>query len=521
MEKQKKNKRNAKKLLGVIYGRSLVVILLLAFQFGLLIYTVMALQKYAVWVYGLFSLISLFVVIYLVNCDSEPDFKMAWMVPIVIFPVFGGLLYLYVHTQWTTKLIYRRQEALIREMQPLLTQDEQVAAHLKEENPQIAHLAEYSVRTSNFPVYENTGAKYFPLGEDKFEELKIRLEEAREFIFLEYFIVEEGIFWNTVLDILKRKVKEGVEVRMLYDGMCSIMLLPYNYPKQLQEYGIQCKMFAPIHPVLSTHYNNRDHRKILVIDGKYAFTGGINLADEYINQKMRFGHWKDTGVMIQGDAVRTMTLLFLQMWNTESDISEDFSRYIRKEPFRVPEADDGFVMPYGDSPIDKEPMGETVYVDILNRAVDYVHIMTPYLILDYHMIQTLCYTAKRGVEVIILMPGIPDKPYAFLLAKTYYKELIEAGVRIYEYTPGFVHAKVFVSDDQVCTVGTINLDYRSLYLHYECGCFFYKNQIIPDVERDFQQTLAKCRRIESDEWSRQKWWFRVAGRFLRLFAPLM
>ena len=514
-------KRSKKKVFGVIYGRSLMVILLLIVQVALLVYCVLALEDYMVWVYGIFALISLFVVVFIVNSTSEPDFKLVWMVPIVIIPIFGGLLYLFVHTQWTPKLMNLRHTQMLTETRPYLAQDQQVRKHLSEINTQVEKLAVYSETTSGYPIYENTEAVYFPLGEDKFEELKKRLNEAEKFIFLEYFIVEEGIFWDTVLDILKRKVQEGVEVRMLYDGMCSIVLLPYSYPKQLQEYGIQCKMFSPIRPVLSTHYNNRDHRKILVIDGNIGFTGGINLADEYINVKERFGHWKDTAVMIRGDAVKSMTMMFLQMWNITGTQKEDFERYIPSEPFKTPEPGDGFVMPYGDSPVDQEPMGETVYVDILNRATRYVHIMTPYLILDYHMIQTLCYAAKRGVEVAIIMPGIPDKPYAFILAKSYYKELLTAGVKIYEYTPGFVHAKVFVSDDEACTVGTINLDYRSLYLHFECGCFFYQNSVVGDVERDFQETLKKCRKIHMDEWKKLKGRTRLAARILRLFAPLM
>lgn len=514
-------KRSKKKVFGVIYGRSLMVILLLILQVALLVYCVLALEDYMVWVYGIFALISLFVVVFIVNSSGEPDFKLVWMVPIVIIPVFGGLLYLFVHTQWTPKLMNLRHTQLLAETRPYLAQDQEVRRRLSEINTQVEKLAVYSEATSGYPIYENTEATYFPLGEDKFEELKKRLNEAEKFIFLEYFIVEEGIFWDTVLDILKRKVQEGVEVRMLYDGMCSIVLLPYSYPKQLREYGIQCKMFSPIRPVLSTHYNNRDHRKILVIDGKIGFTGGINLADEYINVKERFGHWKDTAVMIRGDAVKSMTMMFLQMWNITGTQKEDFERYIPSASFKTPAPGDGFVMPYGDSPVDQEPMGETVYVDILNRATRYVHIMTPYLILDYHMIQTLCYAAKRGVEVAIIMPGIPDKPYAFILAKSYYKELLTAGVKIYEYTPGFVHAKVFVSDDEACTVGTINLDYRSLYLHFECGCFFYRNSVVAEVERDFQETLKKCREIQADEWKKLKGRTRLAARILRLFAPLM
>ena len=306
----------------------------------------------------------------------------------------------------------------------------------------------------------------------------------------------------------------------MYDGMCSIVLLPYKYPKKLEEMGIRCKMFSPIKPVLSTHQNNRDHRKICVIDGRVAFTGGINLADEYINEKERFGHWKDTAVMLQGEAVQNFTMMFLQMWNVTEKKEENFEKYFtpKSKEFR---RELGYVLPYGDSPYDNENIGEQVYFHILNHAKKYVHIMTPYLILDNEMVTNLTYAAKCGIEVIIIMPHIPDKWYAFVLAKTYYEELINAGVQIYEYTPGFVHAKVFVSDDDTATVGTINLDYRSLYLHFECGTFIYNNQVVRDIEKDFQDTLKKCQRVTITDLRMRGLIETVAGRVLRLIAPLM
>ena len=337
---------------------------------------------------------------------------------------------------------------------------------------------------------------------------------------MEYFIVEQGIMWDSILEILEEKVKEGVEVRFMYDGMCCIALLPYHYPETLQEKGIKCKMFSPIKPILSTHQNNRDHRKICVIDGHTAFTGGINLADEYINQKERFGHWKDTAVMIKGDAVQNFTIMFLQMWNVTEHQKEDYEKYltpVQEELHREP----GYVLPYGDSPFDNENIGEQVYLHILNHAKKYVHIMTPYLILDNEMVTNLTYAAKSGIEVIIIMPHIPDKWYAFAVAKTYYEELIEAGVQIYEYTPGFVHAKVFVSDDDTATVGTINLDYRSLYLHFECGTFIYNNPVVWNIEKDFQETLKKCQKVSVMDLRTRGTVMTVAGRVLRLIAPLM
>lgn len=346
------------------------------------------------------------------------------------------------------------------------------------------------------------------------------LEKAEKFIFMEYFIVEEGIMWNTILEILKRKAAEGVEVRFMYDGMCAFDLLPYSYPKKLQKYGINCKMSNKIRPFVSTIQNNRDHRKICVIDGQVGYVGGVNLADEYINEKERFGHWKDTAVLLRGDAVQSLTMIFLQMWDVDMRGVEPYGKYLTKKADALNEKL-GYVIPYADSPFDHENVGEEVYFHILNHAKKYVHIMTPYLILDNEMLTTLIRAAKSGIEVIIIMPHIPDKWYAFAVAKTYYKELIEGGVQIYEYTPGFVHAKIFVSDDDTATVGSINLDFRSLYLHFENGVFIYDNPEVQKVEEDFQNTLAKCHKVTVTEVRNRGILMKTAGQVLRLVAPLM
>ena len=329
--------------------------------------------------------------------------------------------------------------------------------------------------------------------------------------------------WDSILEILEQKVREGVEVRFMYDGMCSLMLLPYRYPRQMEAKGIHCKAFSPIRPMLCTIQNNRDHRKIVVIDGHTAFTGGVNLADEYINEKPRFGYWKDTAVMLKGDAVKSFTMMFLQMWNIWEKTPLSYEKYLCREipPQSAEASKGGFVMPYGDSPLDHEPVGKYVYVDILYQAKSYVHIMTPYLILDDETINALVFTAKRDVEVIIIMPHIPDKKYAFFLAHTYYEELLDAGVQIYEFTPGFVHAKVFTSDDEKAVVGTINLDFRSLYHHFECAAYMYQNPVVADIEKDFQETLKQCVKITKETCKAYPFYQKIAGKGLRLIAPLM
>ena len=322
-----------------------------------------------------------------------------------------------------------------------------------------------------------------------------------------------------MLEILARKAKEGVDVRVMYDGTCEFSTLPHDYPKRLRKLGIKCKMFSPVTPFVSTHYNYRDHRKILVIDGHTAFNGGVNLADEYINHVEKYGHWKDTAVMLKGEAVKSFTLMFLQTWNIDEKRPE-FEEFLAYPTF-APEKTAGYVIPYGDCPLDQDKVGERVYMDILNRAQKYVHIMSPYLILDGEMETALKFAAERGVEVCLILPGIPDKAAPYALAKTHYASLVESGVQIYEYTPGFVHAKVFVSDDREAVVGTINLDYRSLYHHFECATYMYEVGCIPEIEADFQSTLEKCRKVTPETIRKEKWTRKAAGFVLKTIAPLM
>lgn len=384
-------------------------------------------------------------------------------------------------------------------------------------NPDISGLVKYTNQYGYYPIFRNTQVQYFSSGEEMFITLKEELKQAKEYIFLEYFIIEQGIMWNSILKILKEKIKEGVEVRVLYDGMCSIFQLPNDYFKKLNNLGIKCKVFSPIKPIISTHYNNRDHRKIAIIDGKVAFTGGLNLADEYINAYERFGYWKDNAIMLKGEATTSFTKMFLDMWNIDTKKQEDYSIYYHKYSIK----DNGFVLPYGDNPLDEESIGENIYLHIINTTHKYLYIMTPYLILDNEMITALKFAAKRGVDVRIIMPSIPDKKYAYLLARTYYTNLLEGGVKICEYTPGFMHAKGFISDDETAVVGTINLDYRSLYLHFECATLVYKHSCIPTILKDYQESIQKSKEITLQDCKKYPLWKKIIGRLLRIIAPLM
>lgn len=513
-------KKAKKGISKVIFSRIFVLAILIVLQIMVFVGMITYVGDYAPHIYTAFLVLEVVAVIYIINSKSNPAFKITWILLILVMPVLGTLFYLFVKIMPDTGLIKKRLGDIEEATKPYMTQNEETLESLRVSKPANANLAYYLGNQSFYPVHRNTSVKYFALGEEKFEEMKIQLKKAEKYIFLEYFIVEEGVMWDSILDILVEKVQEGVEVRLMYDGMGCLTLLPYDYDKKMRSLGIQCKTFSKVRPVLSSYQNNRDHRKILVIDGKVGFTGGVNLADEYINEKERFGHWKDTAIMLEGEAVQSLTMLFLQMWNITSRPEEDFSKYLTpKSPdFR---RELGYVLPYADSPLDGEITGEQVYFHILNHAKKYVHIMTPYLILDNEMINTLTYAAKCGVEVIIIMPHIPDKWYAFVLAKTYYQELIEAGVQIYEYTPGFVHAKVFVSDNDTATVGTINLDYRSLYHHFECGTFIYNNPVVWNIEKDFQETLKKCEKMTVEKLKSRKVVEKVVGTILRLVAPLM
>lgn len=505
-------------ILHLLFGRTMLIIVLLALQVFLLIQAFRSIQSMQ-RVYAALQILNVVLIIHLVNKPSNPTTKITWILLVVLAPTVGLFLYLFVEMDWGHRMLNRRLKELMRRTGPMLPDNAALREKLRAENPDMAPLSEYLWRNGYYDTYVNTEVEYLSSGEAAMEAMLRELDKAEKFIFLEYFIIDEGEMWGRVLEKLKEKVAAGVEVRVIYDGTCALFRLPYRYPQLLESLGIACKMFAPLRPTMSTRYNNRDHRKIMVIDGRVAFTGGVNLADEYINRTHPFGHWKDVALMLRGEAVRAFTLLFLQMWNIDEK-HENFARYLYIERTAV-EGAPGCVIPYGDSPLDDERTGKMVYMDILNRARRYVHIMTPYLILDHEMITALTFAAKRGVEVAIILPHIPDKRYAFALAKTHYRELLYAGVRIYEYTPGFVHAKVFVSDDIRAVVGTINMDYRSLYLHFECAAYLCGMPAVNRIETDFQHTSQLCHEVRLEDLEKIPYSTRAAGWLLKVLAPLM
>ncbi|MCM1121386.1 MAG: cardiolipin synthase [Eubacterium sp.] len=512
-------KRGQRGIMHAVFSRFGLILLLLIIQVLILFGIFQWFEEFLPHILGGTVLFSVVMVICLLNSRLNPTAKITWLIVIMVLPVFGVLLFAYTQSEIGHRALKARMSQIIANTKESIPQAADVLERFAGENEGAASLAHYMHRSGCHPVYDRTAVTYFPLGEDKFEEMLKQLAAAKHFIFMEYFIVDEGLMWGRILEILAKKAAEGVEVRVMYDGFCEFALLPHDYPKRLKALGIQCKMFSPVTPFVSTHYNYRDHRKILVIDGHTAFNGGVNLADEYINQKQKFGHWKDTAVMIKGEAVKSFTLMFLQMWCVEGK-EEDYARYL-SYPTEPMEHAKGYVIPYGDCPLDQDKLGERVYMDILNRSHRYVHMMTPYLILDGEMETALKFAAERGVEVTLLLPGIPDKIVAYSLAKTHYASLLESGVQIYEYTPGFVHAKVCVSDTREAVVGTINLDYRSLYHHFECATYLYDTDCVPMIEEDFQATLAKCRQVTRETLRREKWYLKLLGRLAKVVAPLM
>ena len=510
-----------KKTLNIIFSRMVVVGLSILFQIGLIIAVIVKLSDYFVYFYGICVLISLLVVMHVVSKNENPSYKLAWAIPILTFPVFGGLLYLISGKNKAGKKFVARLKQVVEQTIPYMQQDQKIVDELEVQDKNIANQARYIKDYSTFPIYKNTTTKYLSPGESFYQVLLQELEKAEHFIFMEYFIIHEGKMWDTILQILERKAQQGVDVRVLYDDIGCVSTLPYKYDEILRAKGIKCSVFNPLAPAINLIMNNRDHRKITVIDGHVGFMGGINLADEYINVIERFGHWKDAAIMLKGEAVWNLTIMFLQTWNFTRNNSDDYEKFRPKIYHTEPFETDGYVQPYGDSPLDHETVGENVYLNLLHKAKDYVYICTPYLVVDHEMVTALSLAAKSGVDVRIITPHIEDKWYVHILTRAYYEDLIKAGIKIYEYTPGFIHSKTFVSDDEVGVVGSINMDYRSLYLHFECGTWLYKTSTIFDIKEDFLKTQEICTPISLEDCRNVKLTTRLLRYILRLFAPLL
>ncbi len=508
-----------KKILRFITQRVVITALLIVLQALLLFGFIWKLDNYFVYFYAGSVLLSLLITLGIINSKSNPAYKIAWLIPILLFPVFGGLVYLLFGSDRTGRYLRKKLQGIGTEMDNVIGEAHRRSG-AEQLPPDAANQSRYISHCAYCPPYQNTTTEYLPLGEVKFERMVEELKKAKHYIFLEYFIIQEGKMWNTILDILRQKAAEGVDVRVIYDDMGCIMILPTGYDKTLEQMGIKCRIFNPFVPILSSRFNTRDHRKICVIDGNVGFTGGINLADEYINAYEKHGHWKDTSILLKGEAVFNLTVMFLSMWDYLDGTTgkTDYSRYY---PTVWDENAKGYVQPFADNPLDDEAVGETVYLNLINKAKRYVYITTPYLILSREMLTALTSAAKCGVDVRIITPHVPDKWYVHAVSRSHYQTLIEAGVKIYEYTPGFIHAKTFVVDDNYAVVGTINLDYRSLYLHFECAVWMYQTPSVAQVRDDFFKTQQISQEITLEECRSLSFPRRLGRSVLRVFAPLM
>ena len=510
-----------KKLIRTLLSRVVLVGAAILAQVLALTIVIWRFSNYFVYFYAICTVLSIFVVLWILNSKSNYAYKLAWIIPIMIFPIFGGLFYLMLGGNKSSKRNKRKMLEIAKKMQSFLCQDLEIMKRLEQENRSAANQAVYINDYSNCPVYSNTTSEYLASGEEKFLRLQEELKKAERYIFLEYFIIDEGVMWDTILEILEEKVKQGVDVRVIYDDVGCLFTLPYGYEKKLEGMGIKCCVFNPFIPVLSLRLNNRDHRKIAVIDGHTAFTGGINLADEYINAYEKYGYWKDSAIVIRGDAVWSLTVMFLSMWSFLRRNGEDYETFKPSLNRAKSFMSNGYVQPFADSPLDDEAVGESVYLNLLGNAERYVYINTPYLILDNEMSTALSLAAKRGVDVRITTPYIPDKWYVHAVSRSNYDMLIESGVRIYEYIPGFVHSKTFVVDDMFAVVGTINLDYRSLFLHFECGVWLYDTKSVSEIKKDYLSTLEVCKSITLEDCRNVKWFKRLARTILKILNKIM
>jgi cardiolipin synthase len=513
--------KKRKFLPNVFRGRVIVAFLIIV-QIAVLVVSAIIGAKYSRYIEVSLNLISFLISLSVIVSRTNDAYKLIWIYLILAFPVFGGLLYLVFSIQGSMKLM-EPYMAQIEERTSISTEENTklmklAANYLPSQETQMKHLSE----SAGFPICDSTDTKFYPMGEDFYPDLLDALNCAEKYIFLEYFIISEGKMWDSILKILEEKAASGVKVRLLYDDFGCIFLLPKNYPEIMAQKGIECRAFNRFRPLLTGLQNNRDHRKICSVDGKIAFTGGINLADEYINEIEKYGKWKDSAVRLIGDGAWALTTFFLKMWMLTApdskSLDEDINIY-KPQCFKEVICD-GYVQPYCDSPLDAHHISEHIYMRLIHGAKKYLYICTPYLIIDDSLLNSLTLAAKSGVDVRIITPHKWDKKLVHITTQSFYSDLIKGGVRIYEYTPGFIHSKIFVSDDEVASIGTVNLDFRSLYLHFECGTMLYGCKAICEAKQDFLSTLEVCTEIRESD-CRKGIFMRFVNCIMRLIAPLL
>lgn len=494
--------------------RAIIVIIGVLLQFGFSILIQLFFREHVTIIGIIYELLSIFIILKVLKDSTRLSNDLPWIILILLFPIFGTILLITLSSNYARskllKSIFKRE----KEYQQFLKQDDKIR---KEIDKNSLDNLKYIIDSAKYPVTINNKVTYYNFGEKFYPELLKELNKAEKFIFIEYFIINKGQMWDGILEILKNKAANGVDVRIIYDDMGSIAMLSTNYPNELKKFGIKCIPFNRVSPFKGIFMNNRDHRKMTIIDGKVAFSGGVNLSDEYININSKLGIWKDNGIKIEGDAIWNLTVMFLTMWNANIKEDEDILKF--KYDFNGVEKVDGYVVPYGVAPLHEDLVGEDVYINVINSSKKYLYIMTPYLIIDTDMTNALIRAAKRGVEVKIIVPGIPDKKIVYTQTSSFFEILHNGGVKLYKYTKGFVHSKVYVSDDIRAVVGTINMDYRSLYLHFENGIYMEGVEEIMNVKDDIIETLHDCKELKNID-IKSGLFKRLWQCILRLFAPL-
>lgn len=502
--------------------RLILIGLLVLIQTGWMIFLMMKLNTYSTAITLLLTFIAMFIALKIFGTHVNAAQKMPWLIVITAVPFFGICIYLLFGRSIVTKGVRRSFNNIETNVLTLLKQDKGIIDDIASKDKGVANQCRYISNTARYPVYSNTDVKYYPTTDVSFEAQLVELEKAEHFIFMEYHAIEDAESFARLKHILENKAQSGVEVRIFYDDLGSIFFLNKEFIKQMRQKGIQCRVFNPLKVIVNMFMNNRDHRKITVIDGKVGFTGGYNLADEYFNITHPYGYWKDTGIKLQGDAVKSLTASFLTMWNAIEHTDNDYNKYLDVTDGTYKAVmKDCYVQPYSDNPLGQDRIGEDVYLNILKNAKDYVYITTPYLIITDEMERELRLAVKRGVDVRIVTPGIPDKKLVYRITRSYYEPLCSAGVRIYEYTPGFCHAKQWVCDDEVSVVGTINMDYRSLYLHFENAVFIYNKATALSVKQDMLNNFEAGHEVTADYAKDVIKPLRLGVCMLRMISPLL
>ena len=509
------------RLLKYFKSKPIYIIFALLLQIVGLFFLVDYFSQKSFIVYYILVVFSLCVCMHIINRDSDSSSKLLWVLIIMSFPIFGGLLYLLIGNRKIPKALMIKDRQAYSDYKKYALQNVEILKHLPEDDYVLDKMISMAWSNGYFPLYENCEVTYFPSGEEQYKSFIEELEKAEEFIFMEFFIINKGVMWNTILQILMDKASMGVDVRVIYDDMGSLTYMPRDYAQFLTEHGVKTHVFNPLRPQLAMQMNNRDHRKILVIDGKVAFTGGCNISDEYINTKVRFGHWKDMGCMIKGPGVEMFTISFLQIWNYQASHYTAYSNFIKSRDSFDLKQTKGFIIPFSDSPTDENNTGLNMHLNMLGCAKDYFWISTPYLILDSEMISSLKLAVSNGVDVRIVVPGIPDKKMVYQVTKGNFDVLIKAGVKIYEYTPGFIHGKVCIIDDSSALVGTVNMDFRSYYQHYECGVWMHETACLQDIKNDFEEIFKVCHQVTLEECVNTNPFVKIYRNILKVFSPIL